>query len=84
MEELAFLGKCLDAQLKLLSEDSGQAYVIDPYEPWHFQIMEDGDVERTCATYNPHSHGEPLDFWFEFEFSLGKDGKIVSEIAINV
>lgn len=83
-EELANLTKWIDAQLKLLSEDEGREYVIDPFKAQYFRIMGDGDTEKTCATYDPRSHGEQLDFWFEFEFSLGEDGEVVSEIAVNV
>lgn len=73
----------LDEQLKLWAEYEGKEFVVDPFEEQHFEILH---FEEHCvsAAYNPQSHGEPLDFWFELDFGIEDDGSISLEFEINI
>ena len=69
-------GEWLDEQLNLWAEDEGKEFVIDTFEEAciedldEFEVDEDGEA---FVTYNPTSHGEELDFWFEIEIDVKKE-----------
>lgn len=82
-EAMAEFAEWLDGQLEMWAEDEGKEFVIDPFEEQHFDIQHFGE-SRASATYDPQSHGEPLDFWFELDFTIDGAGRITMEFDINI
>lgn len=73
----------LKEQFKLWEEDYGQKYVVDPFDE---ACLDLGDFVngRYFAVYNPTSHGEGIDFWFEIKLHLNESSELISEFNINV
>lgn len=81
-EGIETFAKWLKEQLELWEEDFGHEFVVDPYDEKGLSIgiLENG---RSFATYNPTSHGEEIDFWFEIKLYLKENDKLISKFNIN-
>ena len=80
---LEMIGRWLDEQLKIYSENEDKEFVIDAFEEEYFKILELKD-NKAFAYFNPHSHHEELDFVFEFAFIMDDNGNITSEFSVNM
>ncbi|MCI8409196.1 MAG: hypothetical protein HFJ09_08015 [Lachnospiraceae bacterium] len=83
MEGIEIFAEWLEEQLKIWSEDEGKEFVIDPYNEKYFKIQH-FEEDQAFAVFQPHSHNEELDFWFEFTFFIHEDDNIISEFNINI
>ena len=72
----------LKEQFELWEEDFDKKFVVDPFDE---NCLDLGDLVngRYFAVYNPTSHGEEIDFWFEIKLYL-KNNELISEFNINV
>lgn len=73
----------LHGQFALWTEDDGKAYVVDPFDEQYMEILQ---TEGTYAfvTYTATSHGEPLDFWFEFECTYDENEQVKIVWNVNI
>jgi len=77
-------GKWLDEQLAMWSEDEGKPFVVDPFDEDRFEKPRPMGEGMASADYQPASHGEELDFWFEIDFQLKKDGQVTAVFDVNI
>ena len=85
--EQAFVsfGKWLDEQLEMWAEDEEREFVVDRFDASRLDDeIEVEDDDRAFASYSPTNSGEQLDFWFEFDFAVGGDGKVAAKFNVNV
>lgn len=80
-KELLDLGKWIEGQLEMWAEDEERPFVFDKFNSNQLDIDEEGVL---FATYRPESHGEELDFWFEFFFDVQEDNSLRAEFQINI
>ena len=73
----------LREQFELWKEDFDKDFIVDPFDE---ACLDLGDFvnERYFAVYNPTSHGEGIDFWFEIKLWLNEKDELISEFNINV
>lgn len=64
-------------------EDFDQKYVVDPFDEACLDLGEFANGQY-FATYNPTSHGEELDFWFEIKLRLNEKDELISEFNVNI
>ena len=80
MQEFA---EWLREQFELWKEDFDKEFVVDPFDE---KCLDLGDFvnERYFAVYNPTSHGEEIDFWFEIKIWLNEKDELISEFNVNI
>lgn len=73
----------LQGQLALWGEEDETEYVIDPFAEENLELgaLED---DYSFTTYNPTSHGEELELWFEFELSVDENDQLTAVFNVNV
>ena len=65
------------------SKNDNKEYVVYHFDITHFHFKIHRFESLSASGYfRPHSHGEELDFMFEFEFVL-KDDHVISQFSIN-
>ena len=69
----------LEGQLNLWRDESGKDYVIDAFDE---ASLDCDDLE--FIEYNPKSHGERLDFWFEIFARQDESGEPMLTFNVNV
>lgn len=73
----------LRGQLALWAEDDGKEYVVDPFNEENMNILQtEGNYAFT--TYEATSHGETLDFWFEFECTYDENEQVKIVLNVNI
>lgn len=70
-------------QLALWTEDDGKDYVVDPFNGEYMNILQTEDA-YAFTTYTATSHGEMLDFWFEFECTYDENGQVKIVLNVNI
>ncbi|MBR2403387.1 MAG: hypothetical protein IKB01_11605 [Lachnospiraceae bacterium] len=73
----------LEGQLEMWIEDYEKEIIIDFYDekqvdPYAFSNG------KAYYEYRPTSNGEPLDFWFEIEFSEDEEGNLSAVFNVNI
>lgn len=73
----------LKEQFELWEEDFDKKFVVDPFDEARLDL---GDFvnDRYFAVYNPTSHGEETDFWFEIKLWLNEKDELISKFNVNV
>lgn len=73
----------LKDQLQLWSDDDGKEYIIDPFNEKNLCLS---NLENNCSfsEYNPTSHGEELDFWFELDMHVAENDELIICFNINI
>ncbi len=72
----------LKGQLQLWSDDYGKEYIIDPFNEKNL-CLSNLENNRSFSEYNPTSHGEELDFWFELDMHVDENDELVMCFNIN-
>ena len=83
VEGIEIFAEWLEEQLKIWSEDEEKEFVIDPYNEKYFTIQH-LKGNQAFGVFEPHSHNEKLEFWFEFHFLINENDNIISEFNINI
>lgn len=82
-------GKWLVEQLAMWEEDYDKKFGVDHFDKSCMEDVDESDESRlktdnwTIIIYNPTSLGEPLDFWFEIEFTM-ENGQLAAVFDINI
>lgn len=82
-EGIEIFAEWLEEQLKIWSEDEEKEFVIEPYNEKYFTIQHFED-NQVYIVFEPHSHNEKLEFWFEFHFLINENDNIISKFNINI
>lgn len=82
-EGISEFAEWLQGQLELWSEEDEKEYVIDLFDEAYLQF-DKLENNYSFATYTAASHGEALDFWFEFELSLDENGQLTAVFNVNI
>ena len=82
-EGIERFGTWLKEQLEMWSEDEEKEFVIDSFKEEYLEI-DDFEGNRVFATFRPRSKDEELDLWFEIEFTIDKNGNLISVFNVNI
>lgn len=75
----------IEDQLESWEEETGEEFVIDPFDREYMEIDIDRDNEN-CAlvTYTPTSDSEDLEIWFEFRCTVDDNDKVKVVFTVNM
>lgn len=82
-EAIADFAEWLQGQLELWGEEDRTEYVIDPFTADNLELGAWED-NYSFTTYNPTSHGEELELWFEFELTVDANDALSAVFNVNV
>lgn len=84
-EGISRFAEWMEDQLKTMSDDLGEEFVIDPFNDEYLEIdFDDEDDSCAFATYTPTSDDEDLDLWFEFRCMADEDEKVTVSFTVNM
>ena len=73
----------LKEQFALWTEEDGKDYVVDLFDKKWLQL-DKLESNYAFATYSATSHGEMLDFWFEFELTVDENEQLTAVLNVNI